>query len=544
MTHDVAIIGAGFAGLYAHWKLRQQGLSLIGFEAASGVGGTWWWNRYPGARCDVESLEYCYGFSPELLEEWQWSERYATQPEILSYAEHVAARFDLTRDIRFNTRIAAMRFDDAGNFWELETEAGERFQAQFVVTAVGCLSVPNKPGIAGFDSFAGEVYFTAAWPHEGVDLSGKRVGVIGTGSSGIQSIPLIAEQAAQLTVFQRTPNFSVPAHNGPIDPAHEAEVRADYPGWCRKIRNSYAGFGLMPPIERMPATWSPGRSVLEASEEEREAAFEASWAKGGLGFAAPYVDVSKDLKANAIAADFIHRKIRSIVKDPVVADKLCPMTYPYGTKRPCVDTGYYATFNRDNVTLVDISQAPIAGIMPHGLRTTEAEYPFDVLVFATGFDGVTGPLLRLNITGLGGRRLADEWADGPRTYLGLMVSGFPNLFTVTGPSSPSVLTNMITAIEQHVDWIATCIAHLRASGCDRIDADREAEEAWNAEANALADQSFYGLANSWYMGANIPGKPRRMLAYLGGLDTYAARCEDVARDGYRGFILSAPARAA
>ncbi len=538
MTYDVAVIGAGFGGLYAHWKLRQQGLKLIGFEAASGVGGTWWWNRYPGARCDVESLEYCYGFSPELLEEWQWSERYATQPEILRYAEHVAERFDLTRDIRFNTRIAAMRFDEAANCWELETEGGECFRVQFVVTAVGCLSAPNKPDIAGFDSFGGDVHFTAAWPHDGVDLTGKRVGVIGTGSSGIQSIPVIAEHAAELTVFQRTPNFSVPAHNGPIDPAHEAEVRADYPGWCRKIRNSYAGFGLMAPIDQMPATWSLGRSVLEASEEEREAAFEVSWARGGLGFSSPYVDISKNLKANAIAADFIHRKICSIVTDPQVADKLCPTTYPYGTKRPCVDTDYYATFNRGNVSLVDISETPIVAITPGGLRTTEADYPLDVLVFATGFDGVTGPVLRLNITGLGGMRLVDEWTNGPRTYLGLMVSGFPNLFTVTGPASPSVLTNMITAIEQHVDWIADCIAHARKRGCNRIDADRAAEEAWNAEVNAMAEHTLYPLANSWYMGANIPGKPRRMLAYLGGLDTYAQRCEDIARDNYRGFNLS------
>ena len=534
---DVAVIGAGFGGLYAHWKLRQQGLSLIGFEAASGVGGTWWWNRYPGARCDVESLEYCYSFSPELLDEWRWSERFATQPEILRYIEHVAERFDLTRDIRFDTRVAAMTFDDQADRWLLETEAGERFSARFVVTAVGCLSAHNMPDIPGIDSFAGRWVRTSAWPHEGVDLRGKRVGIIGTGSTGIQAIPEIAQHAAQLTVFQRTPNFSVPAGNGPIDPEHEAEVRADYPAWCRQIRDTRAGFHLTPKADLMPPTWSPDGSILAASEAEREAVLETMWQRGGLGFTGPYADVLVDMEANRVAADFVHRKIHEIVKDAGVAEKLCPKDHPYGTKRPCIDTDYFATYNRPNVALVDIREDPIVCMTPAGLKTEKAEYPLDLLIFATGFDGVTGPLLRLGVTGSGGKRLAGEWADGPRTYLGLMVSGFPNLFTVTGPASPSVLTNMVSAIEQHVDWIAACIAHIDASGCTRIDADPAAEEAWNAEADALAEKSLYRVANSWYMGANIPGKPRRMLAYLGGLDTYTRRCDEVARDGYRGFKL-------
>ena len=530
---DAVIVGAGVAGLYAIYRLRALGFSIQAFEAAPDVGGTWYWNRYPGARCDIDSLEYSYSFSPDLLNEWIWSERYATQPEILRYINHVADRFDLRRDIAFNTRIVATDYDQVANRWTLQAEDGRHITAHYVVTTVGCLSIPKPPEFDGLEDFAGEWRQTSAWRE--VDLIGKRVGIIGTGSSGIQAIPVIAEQAAHLTVFQRTPNFSLPARNGPIDPEFEAMVRADYVGYRQKANHSKGGV-----VSKFPP---PQKSALEATEEERTAAYESIWRKGGPALSAAFTDIMIDQAANDTAADFVRGKIRRIVKDPAVAARLCPTDHPFATKRICLDSDYFATFNRPNVTLADIRAAPIERITRTGVKTAEQEHPLDVLIFATGFDAVTGALLSMNIHGLDGYPLQDAWRDGPRTYLGLMIAGFPNLFTVTGPSSPSVLANMIPCIEQHVDWIADCLSHMRDHGLDRIDADAGAQDAWAVEVQTVADGTLYPRAKSWYLGDNVPGKPRVFLAYVGGLSTYVDRCEAVAKAGYEGFHLSPAAGA-
>ena len=526
---DVVVIGAGFAGLYAHHKLRQLGLKAFGFEAASDIGGTWYWNRYPGARCDVESLDYSYSFSPELLDEWHWSERFATQPEILQYANHVAERFGLRRDYAFETRVTSCSFDEAANQWLVRTDRGDEVRCRYLFSAVGCLSLPKPPEVAGLEQFKGRWVQTGCWPHEPVDVAGKRVAVIGTGSSGIQSIPILAEQAAQLTVFQRTPNFSVPAHNGPIDPLYEAQIRADYVAHAKRNRMTRGGF---------PQRIATGLPAMSVSEEERQAKFEEAWAFGTFALQSVFIDISSNPESNAAATAFVHMKIRAAVNDPALADRLMPRTFPFGTKRLCLDTDYYATFNRDNVELVDIRAEPIECITRAGIKTSAKEYPFDLIVFATGFDAITGPLLALNITGTGGRSLKDEWRHGPQSYLGLMIAGFPNLFTVNGPSSPSVLTNMLQSIEHHVEWIADCIAHMEAHGIARIDADEAAQSAWAQEVAAIADMTLYTKADSWYMGANVPGKPRLFMAYIAGLDRYIERCDAIVRDGYAGFKFS------
>ena len=531
---DVVVIGAGFAGLYAHYKFREIGFSAFGFEAAPGIGGTWFWNRYPGARCDVESLDYTYSFSPELLKEWRWSERYATQPEILNYANHVAERFDLRRDIAFETRVTAATFDEQANQWLVQTDRGDAVRCRYLVTAVGCLSLPKPPEIAGLDEFQGRWVQTGAWPRELVEIAGKRVAIIGTGSSGIQAIPVLAEEAAQLTVFQRTANFSIPAHNGPVDPEHEATVRADYVDYCRRSRLTRGG--ILPRV-------NTGASALEVSEEERRATFERVWQFGTFNLQSAYRDITTDIKANTLVAEFVHEKIREAVKDPAVAEKLLPRDHPFGTKRLCLDSGYFETFNRDNVELVDLRETPIERITSGGIRTSARDYSFDLIIFATGFDAMTGPLISLNITGADGLALKDAWRDGPQSYLGLMIAGFPNLFTVNGPSSPSVLTNMLPAIEQHVDWIVECIGSMEKQGYGRIEADENAQTAWAEEVAMIADNTLYTKANSWYMGANVPGKPRMFMVYIGGFDRYIERCETIVRDGYTGFRFSAQAAA-
>ncbi|HLL51321.1 MAG TPA: NAD(P)/FAD-dependent oxidoreductase, partial [Thermomicrobiales bacterium] len=441
---DVVIVGAGFAGLYMLHRLRGLGLSVRVFEAGGGIGGTWYWNRYPGARCDVQSMDYSYSFSDELQQEWRWTERYAAQPEILRYVEHVADHFDLRRDIQLDTRVTMARFDEAVHRWHIETDRGDRVSARFCIMATGCLSTSRIPAFSGLESFAGTTYHTSHWPHTDVDFTSQRVGVIGTGSSAIQSIPIIARQAATLVVFQRTPNFSVPAWNAPLDPAYERQVKADYAEFRRQARESRAGFVV-------PVT---GQSALAVSPEERQREYESRWQRGGLGFGQAYTDLLTQQEANDTAADFFRAKIHAIVRDPAVAEALVPKDYPLGTKRICVDTDYYDTFNRDNVTLVDLRSEPIEAITPRGVRTRAAEYEFDSIVFATGFDAMTGALLNIDIRGRGGITLREKWADGPRTYLGIAIAGFPNLFTITGPGSPSVLSNMMVSIEQHVDWIA------------------------------------------------------------------------------------------
>ena len=525
---DAVVVGAGFAGLYMLHRLRGLGCSARVYEGGDGVGGTWYWNRYPGARCDVESMDYSYSFSDELQQQWRWTERYASQPEILRYINHVADRFDLRRDISLSTRVTSAVFDEATSRWTVETDRGERVSARFCIMATGCLSNAQVPKLPGLDSFQGRRYHTGHWPHEGVDFTGQRVGVIGTGSSAIQSIPLIAQQAAHLYVFQRTPNFSVPARNAPLDPEFERRVKADYATFRRQARESRVGFV----VERSEA------SALAVPDEEREREYEKRWGRGGLGFTATYVDLLTSQEANDTAAEFCRAKIRALVRDRGVAELLVPRDYPVGTKRMCVDTDYYATFNRDNVTLVDIRTAPIEAITPRGLRTRGAEYTVDSLVFATGFDAMTGALLAVDIRGRGGRTLREAWAEGPRTYLGLAVAGFPNLFTITGPGSPSVLSNMIVSIEQHVDWIADCLVYLRAHGREVVEATADAQEAWVAHVNEVGNTTLYPRAASWYMGANVPGKPRIFMPYIGGVWTYRQKCDAIAAEGYEGFALT------
>jgi cation diffusion facilitator CzcD-associated flavoprotein CzcO len=527
---DVVVVGAGFGGLYALHRLRGLGLSVQVYEAGSGVGGTWYWNRYPGARCDVESLEYSYSFSPELEQEWDWSERYAPQPEILSYINHVADRFDLRRDIQFDTRVTAAAFDETAGRWRVTTDRGDDVSARFCVMASGCLSAVTTPDIEGLSSFRGDWYHTGQWPHEGVDFSGQRVGVVGTGSSGIQSIPVIARQASHLVVFQRTPNFSLPARNEPLTPDAQAEVKAGYRALRDEARSSFSAIAVAAPTEL----------ALEVDPAERRRRYEAAWARGGLmSMTTTFRDLIVDKAANDTAAEFIRSKIREIVVDPDVAQALTPTDHPFATKRPCLDTGYFETFNRDNVTLVDLRQTPITEIVPTGIRTTERVHELDTIVFATGFDAMTGPLLRIDIRGRGDRPLSDKWSAGPRTYLGIATAGFPNLFILTGPGSPSVLSNMVIAIEQHVDWIADCLSYLGANGLGTIEATVEAEDAWVDHVNQLASATLFPRANSWYMGANVPGKPRVFLPYVGGFPQYRSTCDEVAADGYRGFSLTA-----
>ncbi len=526
---DAVVVGAGLAGLYMLHRLRGLGLSARVYEGGQGVGGTWYWNRYPGARCDVESMDYSYSFSNELQQEWQWTERYASQPEILRYIEHVADRFDLRRDIQLATRVTAATFDEATNRWTIQTDRGDRVSARFCMMATGCLSTAQVPAFEGLETFAGTWYHTGHWPHAGVDFSGRRVGVIGTGSSAIQSIPIIARQAASLVVFQRTPNFSVPARNAQLDREYERSLKARYAEYRRQARESRVGFVVA----------ASDRSALAVPAEERHREYETRWARGGLGFTAAFADLLTSQDANDTAAEFFRAKIRGVVRDPHVAEALVPKDYPLGTKRMCVDTDYYATFNRDNVTLVDLRQAPIQAITARGVRTRHAEYELDSIVFATGFDAMTGALLKIDIRGRGGRALREKWAEGPRTYLGIAIAGFPNLFTITGPGSPSVLSNMIVSIEQHADWIAGCLAHLRAHGHDAIEATVEAEDAWVAHVNQVGDATLYPRANSWYVGANIPGKPRIFMPYVGGVGAYRKICDDIAAKGYEGFALTA-----
>lgn len=524
---DVVIVGAGFAGMYMLHRARRSGLTARVYERGGDVGGTWYWNRYPGARCDVESVEYSYQFSDELQQEWDWSERYATQPEILRYAGHVADRFDLRRDMRFDTSVETARWDEDARRWRIRTSRGSA-HARFLVMATGCLSSANVPDLPGFDEFRGETYHTGRWPHDGVDFTGRRVGVIGTGSSGIQSIPVIAEQARELTVFQRTPTYSVPAHNRPLDAEEMAAVKARYPGLRAANARSMVAFGA-----RVPANEGLA-SMTDPDEVER--IFEERWRIGGLLFLGAFADLIIDPDANERAADFVRRKIHAIVDDPVVAERLTPRTV-IGCKRLCVDSGYYATFNRPNVHLVDVSgDGAIETLTPAGLRAGGVDHELDAIVFATGFDAMTGSLLAVDIRGRDGRRLRDAWAEGPRTYLGLGTAGFPNLFTITGPGSPSVLTNMIPSIEHHVEWIGDCIDHLGREGLATIEATPRAQDAWVDHVNTVASATLYPSCNSWYLGANVPGKPRVFMP-LPGFPPYVERCTQVAADGYEGFAL-------
>ena len=530
-TLDALIVGAGFSGLYQLHCLRDRlGLSALILEAGDGVGGTWYWNRYPGARCDSESHSYAYYFSKALLDDWEWTERYPEQPEIMRYLNHCADRLDLKRDIRFGARVTSARYDEAENLWHVETEAGERYATTWLITAVGCLSSANVPNIPGLDRFRGKWYHTGRWPHERVDFSGKRVGQVGTGSTGIQAAPVIAAEAGHLTVFQRTPNYSVPARNAPLSEERKRYFRENQDEIRETMHSTPNGH---------PFRISE-RRVFDLSPEERMAVYEKAWETGGLQFRAAFQDLLVSKEANDTAAEFLKAKIRGIVKDPETAAKLANIDHPYAAKRPPIDTDYFETFNRDNVTLVDVRADPIERITPEGVQLRSgAVHELDIIVFATGFDAMTGPLLSLNIEGRDGVALRNAWAEGPKTYLGLAIPGFPNLFTVTGPGSPSVLCNMPVAIEQHVEWITDCIAAMREQGVERIEADPEATERWVAHVNEAANATLLPKAgHSWYLGANIPGKPRVFMPYAGGMKRYREICADIAAQGYPGFRLS------
>src|SRR6202049_5147946 len=532
-AYDVVVVGAGFAGMYMLHRLRGQGLSVRVYEQGGDVGGTWYWNRYPGARCDVESMQYSYSFSDELQQDWDWSERYAPQPEILRYANHVADRFNLRPELQANTRVDRASFDESANSWQVATSDGNTATARYVVLATGCLSNARMPDIKGLAGFKGKVYHTGHWPHEPVDFTGLRVAVIGTGSSGIQSVPVIAGQASHLTVFQRTANFSIPAHNAALTSEEREAFRAKYPE-VRRFAREEARNGIY--------TEMPDRGALDDGDNARRAKYESRWAHGGLTFMSVYNNLALDKAANDTAADFVREKIAEIVKDPQTAKLLQPNNHPIGSKRICVDTDYFATFNRPNVTLVNIKSNPIKEILPNGVRTAAKDYGVDALVLATGFDAMTGSVAKIDIRGRNGQTLNQKWAEGPKTYLGLMSVGFPNLFIITGPGSPSVLSNMIVSIEQHVDWIADCIGYMRDHRLDAMEARQDAEDKWVAHVNEVASTTLYPQANSWYMGANIPGKPQVFMPYIGGGGVYRQIRADAAAQGYEGFVMTAVKR--
>ncbi|MBF6472463.1 NAD(P)/FAD-dependent oxidoreductase [Nocardia abscessus] len=529
---DAVVIGAGFAGMYALHRLRDDlDMNVVAIERGEDVGGTWYWNRYPGARCDAESIFYSYSFDPALQADWNWSEKYATQPEILAYASHVADRFDLRRSIRFNTDVTAAHFDENDDMWLVQTSSGN-IRTRFLITALGCLSASRIPEIDGLGDFAGQVYHTGRWPHEGVDLTGKRVAMVGTGSSGIQLLPAIAADCAQVTVFQRTPNYSVPARNRKLGPDELTRIRSVYGALWAEARLSPAGQVIAAPTGSALAAGAGARDELDRR-----------WAEGGPGFLAAFTDTMLDERANAVTADYVRDRILETVDDPRTADLLCPKDYPIGAKRICVDTDYYATFNRDNVELVDVATTPIERITAGGIVVGGIEYPTDVIAFATGFDAITGPFDAIDIRGRDGAGLRSAWAEGPRSYLGLAVHGFPNMFTITGPGSPSVLSNMMASIEQHVDWIAGYLTFLSALGVTTSEAARTAQDAWVQEVDEIAAATLYVKGKSWYLGANVPGKPRVFMPYAGGVGVYRRQCDLVAAKGYPGFTHSVASHA-
>jgi cation diffusion facilitator CzcD-associated flavoprotein CzcO/acetyl esterase/lipase len=528
---DVAVVGAGFAGLYLLHRLRKAGFTTVALDTADDVGGTWYWNRYPGARCDIQTIDYSYTFDPELETAWTWSEKYATQPEILRYLGFVADRYDLRRDIRFGTKVTAATWDDKSDRWQLATDKGAPVSCRFYIMATGCLSAPKPPEIEGVKDFKGEIYFTSRWPHEEVKLAGKRVAVIGTGSSGIQSIPVVAEQASQLTVFQRTPNFALPAHNGPAPADRATLLNTDRAAYREQARQSLTG---VPYPQQTAVSW-------QLSEDERRARFEKAWAAGDLVYILTqlWADQGCDAAGNKLLADMIREKIRGIVKDPETAEALSPHDHPFGSKRPCLDTNYYATYNRPNVTLVNLRQEPITEITATGIKTDTRSFDVDVIVFATGFDAMTGAITAIHpIRGRGGKSIADVWTHGPQTYLGLTVAGFPNLFLITGPGSPSVLSNMAVSIEQHVDWVVDRLAALRKAGFTTMEATEAAQDGWARHMADCAMLSLHRLANTWYTGANVPGKPQGVMPYTGGVGPYRSICNEIVSQGMLGFRLT------
>ena len=538
---DVLVIGAGFAGMYAIYRLRKLGLQVQVLEAGADVGGTWYWNRYPGSRCDVPSLEYSFGFSPDLEQEWDWPEVFSAQPDILNYANHIADRFDLRRSICFNTRATAVTYLEQSNQWQVDTDTGTSYHATYCIMATGCLSVPNKPDIIGAESFQGETYHTGLWPEEPVDLSGKRVGIIGTGSSGVQAIPELAGQSQHLTVFQRTPVYTVPANRKRMRKAVQDEFKENYRQIRAMQQNNRGGVSTFRPIKSVKPdlnrTSQPRQTIDIKSlmPEQRQQQLDQQGLESILGFA----DIYNDFEANEIANDLFRHNIKRRIKDPQVAEKLLPKNYGLGCKRQVLDRDYYDTFNRDNVLLVDVQENPITAIDSTGVQTTIDHYELDVLVYATGFDAMTGALLNANITGRNGQTLQEKWQFGPVAYLGLQMNGFPNLFTVTGPGSPSVLCNMLVAIEQHINWISQCIVYLKENGINQIEPNASSELTWISHVNDVAKDSMFTAptCNSWYLGANIPDKPRIFMPYVGGFPQYREHCETEQDNHYPGFTL-------
>ena len=522
---DVVIIGAGFAGLRALYSFRAMGLSVAVLEASDGIGGVWHFNRYPGARCDVESFDYSYRFSPELEQDWRWSERYATQPEILRYVHHVAERFDLHREIHLNARVARAVFDEAQSRWTIECEDGRHWSAARLILAVGQLSTPKETVYPGQNEFAGRIIYSATWPRDDISFAGKRVAIIGTGSSGVQMTPVIAAQATQLTVFQRTANYSIPAANAPVSDDEDRQVKASYRERREAARNSPSGLGFVPDT----------RAAIDVPHEEREAAYEAAWNRLGFGFALAFRDILLNQESNDTASDFIRRKIAQKVDDPVVRDKLTPKGFPFGTRRPSVDSGYFATFNRPNVALVDVSETPIEEFTVGGIRTSDAEFAFDIIIYATGFDAFTGSLLKPEIVGRGGLTLRNKWTAGPTSFLGLAVHGFPNMFVIVGPGSPSLLSNVLLSSEEQIDWLAALFEHCRTHGIETVEASATAEQDWVAHVNERARETLYLKTASYYLGAEILGKPRVFMPYSGGVRGYRRILEKTAASGYQGF---------
>ena len=524
-TVDAVIVGAGFSGLYLLHRLRTLGFTTRVFERGSGVGGTWYWNRYPGARCDVESMQYSYSFDEDLQQEWHWPEKFSAQPDILAYAEHVAKRFDLTKDIDFETEVSKAHFDAATRRWRIETNTGSTVEAQHFIMATGCISTAQIPEIDGLSDYRGNTYHTGKWPHEKVDFTGQRIAVVGTGSSGIQAIPVLAEEAEHVTVFQRTPNYSIPSQNGPMHREYEASWKERYSGLREEMR--YTGHGSIKDLNDKPA--------MSVDDDERQETYTERWKIGGAGFLTSFNDLLFSQESNDTASEFVRQQIRQIVKDPETAEILAPKTYPIGTKRICIDSGYFETYNRDNVDLVDISETSIKRITPTGLIANDQTYDFDSIVFATGFDAMTGTLFNVDIRGRDNLALKEKWYAGPRTYLGLMSEAFPNLFMITGPGSPSVKSNMMVSIEQHVDFVTESIVYMRDRELELMEPELASEDEWVDHVQEVANKTLFPRANSWYMGANIPGKPRLFMPYIGGVGTYRRKCEEVVTDGYKGF---------
>ena len=522
---DVVVVGAGFSGLYLLYRLRKAGFSTRVFERGGDVGGTWYWNRYPGARCDVESLQYSYSFDEQLQQDWHWPEKFSAQPDILAYANHVADRFNLKKDIEFNIEVKASWFDEKLKTWKITTNTGEEINAQYFIMATGCISTTQIPNIKGLSDYVGNTFHTGDWPHEEVDFSGQSIAVIGTGSSGIQSIPVLAKQAKKLTVFQRTPNYSIPSQNEPMTKKYERSWKDVYSERRKEMR--YSAHGSLKDLNDVPA--------LSVDEDQRQELYTKRWAIGGTGFLGSFNDLLTNADANYTAAEYVRQQIKRVVKDKETAEILCPRSYPIGTKRICIDTGYFETYNRENVNLVDISKKPIQRLVADGIIVEDQLYAFDSIIFATGFDAMTGSIFNVDIKGRGGLALKEKWNAGPKTYLGLMSASFPNLFMITGPGSPSVKSNMIMSIEQHVDLVIETLLSMRRKGLSVVEPELEAENKWVDHVQEVANKTLFPQANSWYMGANIPGKPRLFMPYIGGVGAYREICEEIVANNYRGF---------